>query len=58
MPNVMWKLSLVYLFQWYALFCYWQNVAKSIAQSVYNTSPLENKALYEEAVGWTGLVNG
>jgi maltose/moltooligosaccharide transporter len=58
MPNVMWKLSLVYLFQWYALFCYWQNAAKSIAQSVYDTGPLENKALYEEAVGWTGLVNG
>jgi len=58
MPSVMWKLALVYLFQWYALFCYWQNAAKSIAQSVYNTSPLENKALYEEAVGWTGLVNG
>ncbi|MDG1275944.1 MAG: MFS transporter [Algoriphagus sp.] len=58
MPSVMWKLSLVYLFQWYALFCYWQNAAKSIAQSVWDTSPLENKALYEEAVGWTGLVNG
>jgi maltose/moltooligosaccharide transporter len=58
MPNVMWKLALVYLFQWYALFCYWQNAAKSIAQSVYDTTPLENKALYEEAVGWTGLVNG
>lgn len=58
MPNVMWKLALVYLFQWYALFCYWQNAAKSIAQSVYDTTPLDNKALYEEAVGWTGLVNG
>ncbi len=58
MPSVMWKLALVYLFQWYALFCYWQNAAKSIAQSVWDTSPLENKSLYEEAVGWTGLVNG
>ncbi|WP_296705591.1 MFS transporter [Algoriphagus sp.] len=58
MPSVMWKLALVYLFQWYALFCYWQNAAKSIAQSVWNTTPLENKTLYEEAVGWTGLVNG
>jgi len=58
MPSVMWKLALVYLFQWYALFCYWQNAAKSIAQSVWNTSPLDNKQLYEEAVGWTGLVNG
>ncbi len=24
MPKVMWQLALVYLFQWYALFCYWQ----------------------------------
>jgi maltose/moltooligosaccharide transporter len=58
MPSVMWKLALVYLFQWYALFVYWQNAAKSIAQSVWNTSPSENMDLYEEAVGWTGLVNG
>lgn len=58
MPTVMWKLALVYLFQWYALFCYWQNAAKSIAQSVWNTSPTADPLLFEEAVGWTGLVNG
>lgn len=58
MPPVMWKLALVYLFQWYALFCYWQNAAKSIAQSVWNTTPSGNKSLFEEAVAWTGLVNG
>jgi len=58
MPAVMWKLALVYLFQWYALFCYWQNASKSIAQSVWKTSPSQNRILYEEAVGWTGLVNG
>lgn len=58
MPAVMWKLALVYLFQWYALFCYWQNASKSIAQSVWKTTPVLNKTLYEEAVGWTGLVNG
>lgn len=58
MPTVMWQLALVYLFQWYALFCYWQNAAKSIAQSVWKTTPAENKNLYEEAVGWAGLVNG
>jgi maltose/moltooligosaccharide transporter len=58
MPTVMWQLGLVYLFQWYALFCYWQNASKSIAQSVWKTTPSSNKALYEEAVGWTGLVNG
>ena len=58
MPTVMWQLGLVYLFQWYALFCYWQNASKSIAQSVWHTTVKENKSLYEEAVGWTGLVNG
>ena len=58
MPVVMWQLALVYLFQWYALFCYWQNASKSIAQSVWKTNPTENRALYEEAVGWAGLVNG
>jgi maltose/moltooligosaccharide transporter len=58
MPRVMWQLALVYLFQWYALFCYWQNASKSIALSVYKTSPKANPLLYEQAVGWTGLVNG
>lgn len=58
MPKVMWQLALVYLFQWYALFCYWQNASKSIAASVWKTSPSENPTLYQEAVGWTGLVNG
>jgi len=58
MPKVMWQLALVYLFQWYALFCYWQNASKSIALSVWKTTPSGNKALYEEAVGWAGLVNG
>jgi maltose/moltooligosaccharide transporter len=58
MPKVMWQLALVYLFQWYALFCYWQNSSKSVALSVYNITPKSDPKLYEEAVGWTGLVNG
>lgn len=58
MPKVMWQLALVYLFQWYALFCYWQNSSKSIALSVWDTTPQKNVKLYEEAVAWTGLVNG
>ena len=57
MPRVMWQLALVYLFQWYALFCYWQNSSKSIALSVYKTTP-ENRTLYEKAVSLAGLVNG
>ncbi len=55
MPKVMWQLFLVYFFQWYALMCYWQNNTKSMAASVWNTTP-DNKSLYEEAVSWNGLV--
>jgi maltose/moltooligosaccharide transporter len=57
MPKVMWQLALVYLFQWYALFCYWQNSSKSIAQSIFHTTT-ENKELYGEAVALAGSVNG
>lgn len=57
MPRIMWQLALVYLFQWYALFCYWQNSSKSIGLSIYNATP-ENKEMYEKAVSLAGLVNG
>ncbi len=58
MPKVLWQLALVYLFQWYALFVYWQFISLSIAKSVWSTSPDLDKHLYEEAAAWTGLVNG
>lgn len=58
MPKAMWQLALVYLFQWYALFCYWQNSSKSVALSVWGTTPEQDATLYEKAVSWTGLVNG
>ncbi len=58
MPKVMWQLALVYLFQWYALFCYWQNSSKSIALSVWKATPTSDSQAYEQAVSWTGLVNG
>lgn len=58
MPSIMWQLALVYLFQWYALFCYWQNSSKSIAQSVYKTTVYQDNPVYDKAVSWTGLVNG
>lgn len=57
MPRIMWQLSLVYLFQWYALFCYWQNSSKSIALSVWNATP-SDEATYSQAVSWSGLING
>ena len=57
MPRTLWQLALVYLFQWYAMFCYWQYVSLSIAQSVWNADA-SNKEAYGQAVAWTGLVNG
>lgn len=56
MPMVLWKLGLVYLFQWYAMFCYWQYSSLAIAKNVYHTSDLKSSA-YEQAVGLTGLLN-
>jgi maltose/moltooligosaccharide transporter len=58
MPRVMWQLGLVYLFQWYAMFCYWQFVSLSIAKSIFHISPGDNPELYEQAVVWAGKVNG
>lgn len=56
MPPVMWKLALVYLFQWYAMFCYWQFVSLSIAKSIFNTD--SESPLYQKAVVLAGQVNG
>ncbi len=56
MPLILWKLGLVYLFQWYAMFCYWQYSSLAIAKNVYHTTDLSSKA-YEQAVGFTGLLN-
>ncbi|MDO5094740.1 MAG: MFS transporter [Propionibacteriaceae bacterium] len=57
MPVQLRKLALVYLFQWYAMNCYWQYVTLSVAKSAFNTTD-SHSAEYEAAVAWTGLVNG
>ncbi len=57
MPKELRKLALVYLFQWYAMVCYWQYVGLSIAQSVWHTSDPASPD-FDKAIGWTGLVNG
>jgi len=56
MPIGMHKIGLAFLFQWYAMFIYWQFVSVSVAESVWNTTP--DTPLYEEAAGWTGMMNG
>ena len=54
MPPALRKLAVVYFFQWYGMVCYWQFIALSIAK----TSFPQTAQGKEEAVAWTGLVNG
>lgn len=54
MPVQLRKLALVYFFQWYAMNCYWQFIALTIAQTVFPHGA-HGQA---QAVAWTGLVNG
>ena len=56
MPSGMHKIGVVFLFQWYAMAVYWQFVALSIAETVYNAGP--DDPAFEEASGWVGAVNG
>ncbi|MBB5220330.1 maltose/moltooligosaccharide transporter [Amaricoccus macauensis] len=57
MPVELRKLGLVYLFQWYAMMCYWQFVTLSMAKSVWGTTDAHSDG-FREAVAWTGLING
>ncbi|MEQ9426011.1 MAG: MFS transporter [Cyclobacteriaceae bacterium] len=38
MPKLMWQLSAVYFFQWYALFCYWQFITPMLRTSLFGIS--------------------
>lgn len=50
MPSFLWRLGLVYLFQWYALFVYWQFISPMV-QGKLGLTP-------EAALGQVGLMNG
>ncbi|GAA2720752.1 hypothetical protein CAE01nite_03050 [Cellulomonas aerilata] len=56
MPIGMHKIGLAFMFQWYAMFIYWQFVSVSVAESVFDAAP--GTPGYEDAAGWTGLMNG
>src|SRR3954453_11120095 len=56
MPIGMHKIGLAFLFQWYAMFVYWQFVSVSVGESVFNAAP--DTPGYEQAAAWTGLMNG
>ncbi len=42
MPGFLWKLAAVYLFQWYALFIYWQFLPPMLRTSLYGISNEDN----------------
>jgi maltose/moltooligosaccharide transporter len=59
MPANMWRLFAVYLFQWFALKCYWDYKDLTIAKSIFHTTDSSAaNAVYQEAVGWGGLISG
>ncbi len=53
MPLTMKQLALVKLFQWYALFCYWQYITLSLSTTLYGTTDA-GSAGFRDA----GLLNG
>ncbi|WP_433824499.1 MFS transporter [Actinoplanes sp. CA-015351] len=57
MPVAMHKIGVVFLFQWYAMFIYWQFVAVSLGETVFGATPQEGGPAWEEAIGWSGLQN-
>jgi maltose/moltooligosaccharide transporter len=62
MPLAMHTIGLVYAFQWYALFIWWQYGSLIIGQAAFGVDPhtkgFSDTKAYDAAVGWTGLVNG
>ena len=57
MPVAMHKIGLAFMFQWYAMFIYWQFVAVSIGQTAFGADPETGGEAWETAVSWTGLMN-
>ncbi len=53
MPRTMRQLAVMSLFQWYAMFCYWQYVVLSLALTLYHTHDASTAGFREAS-----LVNG
>ncbi|MDM5177687.1 MFS transporter [Massilia sp. DJPM01] len=53
MPPTMKQLALVKLFQWYAMFCYWQYITLSLATTIYGTTDPASQGFRD-----AGLLNG
>lgn len=53
MPDTMKQLAVVKLFQWYAMFCYWQYIMLSIAKTMFGTTDAASQGFRD-----AGLLNG
>src|SRR5215217_1186491 len=54
MPVAMHKIGVVFLFQWYAMFIYWQFLAVSIGETVFNGNPEQGGQAWDDAIAWSG----
>src|SRR5437764_13448240 len=57
MPIAMHKIGIVFFFQWYAMFIYWQFLAVSLGETVFHATPERGGPAWDEAIAWSGLEN-
>ncbi len=57
MPPTMRQLAVMKLFQWYALFCYWQFIVLSLSRTLYGTTDASSPA-FREASLLNGQIGG
>ncbi|GAB2567952.1 hypothetical protein Aab01nite_44100 [Paractinoplanes abujensis] len=58
MPVAMHKIGVVFAFQWYAMFIYWQFLAVSLGETVFGANPEQGGSAWDDAIAWSGLENG
>jgi maltose/moltooligosaccharide transporter len=57
MPVAMHKIGVVFVFQWYAMFIYWQFLAVSLGETIFNSNPEDGGPAWDQAIAWSGLEN-
>jgi maltose/moltooligosaccharide transporter len=58
MPIAMHKIGVVFVFQWYAMFIYWQFLAVSLGETVFHATPAQPGRAWDDTIAWSGLENG
>ena len=57
MPVAMHKIGIVFLFQWYAMFIYWQFVTVSIGETAFGSDPETGGEAWDRTIAWGGLMS-